>query len=311
MKCILSLLLLAFVAPLGLSAAEPRTLEEALLNYPWEWTHAPKPPDLLIFTKNGVANCERFSWHWKITGPNTALGFEATMHDTGKRMEKYIVEMTFSPDFRTLRAQTPDGKFQYSGRRLGADGMAKAPSVPNGVVPAQTVATIILTDVSQPRIQVIKDQGPNATEWALTPLGEAIPADIRQNITLLREDLLDEGKKAPKASAEAYKLASNYCDKVLATLDQRELARVNAGYRAAQADASKNTSSQALDVRRNYKMSWPQYAREESQRAALRENETDKADVKKERLKVEWAARTAQMRPILDALYRQFREALR
>jgi hypothetical protein len=169
----------------------------------------------------------------------------------------------------------------------------------------------IQSDANQPRIEVIKDQGPNATEWALTPLDEAIPADIRQNLTFLREDLLDEGKKAAKASPEAYKLASDYCDKLLAALDQRELARVNAGYAAAQADANKNFSNSALDARRNHQMSWPQFSREESQRAALRESETNKADVKKQRLKVEWATRSTHMRTYLDNLYRQFREAMR
>lgn len=58
-------------------------------------------------------------------------------------------------------------------------------------------------------------------------------------------------------------------------------------------------------------MSWPQYAREESQRAALRENEADKADVKKQRLKVEWTNRAVQMRAYLDDLYRKLRRAMR
>ena len=173
-----------------------------------------------------------------------------------------------------------------------------------------TLSTI-QSDANQPRIEVIKDQGPNATEWALTPLEEAIPSDIRQNLTFLREDLLDEVTKAPKGNPEAYKLASDYCDKLLAALNQRELARVQAGYRAAQVEANKAISNQALDARRNYKMSWPQYAREESQRSALRENESDKADVKKERIKVEWARRSVQMRSYLDDVYAKFREALR
>lgn len=169
----------------------------------------------------------------------------------------------------------------------------------------------VQTDASVPRIQVIKEQGPNATEWALTPLNEAIPQDIRQNLTYLREDLLDESKKAPKSTPAAYTLASDYCDKIITALDQRDLACVNAGYSAAQADANKVISNQALSARRNHMMSWPQYAREESQRAALRENEADKADVKKERIKVEWAGRAQQMRAYLDTVYRQLREAMR
>ena len=171
--------------------------------------------------------------------------------------------------------------------------------------------TTIQTDANQPRIEVIKDQGPNATEWALTPLDEAIPADIRQNLTFLREDLLDEGKKAARSSPEAYKLASAYCDKILTALDLRDLARVNAGYAAAQADANKTNPNAVFTARRNYMMSWPQYAREESQRAAIRESETDKADVKKQRLKVEWTSRAVQMRSYLDDLYRRLREAMR
>ncbi len=195
----------------------------------------------------------------------------------------------------------PKGPVQFRNIRV-KDLSAATPSIP--------LATI-QTDSSLPRIQVIKDQGPNATEWALTPLDEAIPADIRQNLTSLREDLLDEGAKAAKGNPKAYQLASDYCDKILAALSQRELARVNAGYRTAQAEANKAIGNQALDARRNYKMSWPQYAREESQRSSLRENESDKADVKKEQLKVEWAGRAEQMRKALDDLYARFREAVR
>lgn len=173
------------------------------------------------------------------------------------------------------------------------------------------IVTAIQTDPNQMKIEVIKEQGPNAAEWALTALDESIPPDIRKNLAILREDLLDEGAKATKGNSKSYQLASDYCDKILAALDQREIARVNAGYRAAQADANKDFSNQALDARRNYKMRWPQYAREESQRVALRENETDKADVKKERIKVEWAERARQMRLHLDEVYRKLREAMR
>ena len=172
-------------------------------------------------------------------------------------------------------------------------------------------ASPLQAEAGPPCLEVVKTQGPNAAEWALSPLDETIPADIRQNLVRLREDLVDEGRKAPQAGLGAYKLAFEYCDKLLAALGQREIARVQAGYRAAQADANKATSNQALDARRNYQMSWPQYSREESQRAALRENEADKADVKKQRLKVEWTTRSGQMRVALDRIYRELREAMR
>ncbi len=290
----------------ALQAAEPKTLKEALLNYPWEWTHAPRPPDLLIFNQDGTAICTRFGLDWKITGSHTALG---SFHP--KPNSDIQVKLKFDASFSTLQGSTLDGKYHYTGRRLppGSTG-ATTPVSASTSRPSAPLATI-QSDPSQPRIQVIKDQGPNASEWALTPLDEAIPADIRQNLTSLREDLLDEVAKAAKASPRAYQLASEYCDKILATISQRELARVNAGYRSAQVEANKATSNQALNARRNYMMSWPQYAREESQRSSLRENESDKADVKKEQLKVEWAARAEQMRKALDGLYAQLRAALR
>lgn len=186
---------------------------------------------------------------------------------------------------------------------------SSSPSMP--LAPSLPPPPPIQTDPNQPRIEVIRDQGPNAVEWALAPLEEPIPPNIRQNLTYLREDLLDEAKAGPKAPAEAYSLGSDYCDKILAALRLREQARVQAGYRAAQADADIKVTNSQLDARRNYQMSWPQYQREESQRAALREQETSRADLKKEKVKVEWAARADQMRVALDAGYRQFREAIR
>ena len=186
------------------------------------------------------------------------------------------------------------------------------PLAPNSMTsaPVAPLATI-QSDPNQPRIEVVKDQGPNATEWALTPLEEAIPSDIRQNLTYLREDLLDEAKKSPKAATDAYALASDYCDKILSALEQRDLARVNAGYSAAQADANVRVTSQALESRRNYKMSWPQYAREQSQRAEIYRQQSAGADVRKEQIKVNWATRSVQMRAYLDDLYTKLRAALR
>ncbi len=58
-------------------------------------------------------------------------------------------------------------------------------------------------------------------------------------------------------------------------------------------------------------MSRPQFAREESQRAELKSQATSSAQILKARPKVECAARSAELRKFLNALYSQFREALR
>jgi len=272
---------------------------QALLGYKWSWDNGVNfrnatfqlyAGGFMKWTNGSFVEIDT----WRITG-------RRTIHID--YVDGKFADITFDDDVKSYKGLNWH-KDRLRGVRLEAVGNSE------NAASAAPLASI-RTDANQPRIGVIKDQGPNATEWALTPLDEAIPADIRQNLTFLREDLLDEGKKAAKASPEAYKLASDYCDKILTALDQRDLARVNAGYRASQADADKRTSTQALDARRNHQMSWPQYAREESQRAALRENETDKADVKKERLKVDWATRSVRMRSYLDDLYRQLREAMR
>jgi hypothetical protein len=190
--------------------------------------------------------------------------------------------------------------------RVITAGSTTAPSLAGS-----TSAPSIQTDPNQPRIEVLKDQGPNALEWALAPLDQPLPPDIRQNLTYLREDLLDEAKQKPKAGANAYTLGSQLCDKLLIAIQQRGQASVQAGYTAAQADADMRVTSQALEARRNYKMSWPQFARETSQRAEISRQQMSAAELKKEKTKVEWASRADVMRPILDGLYRQFREALR
>ncbi len=296
----------------ALQAIEPSSFEDTLTNFNWTWVVLrphPDPWDERRFDKDGTATAWRrgelrCSGTWKVTGTRTV-----TIQNLSTQQNVHI--LTFSADLKSFKATDSKRKNDYRGERMEikTSGVPTTSGSPKAT-PAVPLS-MIQSAADQPRIEVIKDQGPNATEWALTPLDEAIPTDIRQNLTFLREDLLDESKKAAKSSPEAYKLASDYCDKILAALDQRDLARVNAGYRASQADADKRTSTQALDARRNHQMSWPQYAREESQRAALRENETDKADVKKERLKVDWATRSVRMRSYLDDLYRQLREAMR
>ncbi len=145
----------------------------------------------------------------------------------------------------------------------------------------------------------------------LAPLDAGVPPDIRQNVTYLREDLLDEAAKKPKASPEAYKIGEQLCNTMIAALDERDRTLARAGFRAVEAQARTGVTSQALEARRNYKMSWPQFAREESQRAELKSQANNSAAVMAAKPKLEWSQRTHQIRPSLDALYKQFRAALR
>jgi len=190
--------------------------------------------------------------------------------------------------------------------------------------PATSSPAIAATqgDSNQARIEVLKEQAPNAVEWVLAPLDRTVPEGIRQNLMVLREDLLDEQAKAPAASAATYKLGQELCNRLVETLNERDQARVRAGYTAAQAKANMGEiTNQALEARRTAavpsgrrtsgSMAWPTYFREVDQREELRKQKQNGAALENQRPILEWADRGAQIRKVLDAAYAQFREAAR
>ena len=160
-------------------------------------------------------------------------------------------------------------------------------------------------------LQVLSSEAPNAVSWILSPLSKNLPQDIRQNLTFLKEDLVDEGTSKPVAQLDAYRSAFRLCTELIAAMDERDLTLVRAGYRNTQANNLPLITSQSLEARRNYLMSWPQYARELDERSAIEKRAITEADVAKERPKVEWAERTTVLRKKFDTLYSDFREALR
>jgi len=175
----------------------------------------------------------------------------------------------------------------------------------------EQVAPTVPASTEESALKTLSVQAPNATAWALAPLDQSVPGDIRQHLTYLREDLLDEGKAAPKASADAYKLGSQLCKALIAALDERDQTSVRAGYRAAQADANTKVTSQSLEARRNYLMSWPQYSREKDERSEIQRQQTNGTVLVKESVKVDWSQRTSALRKSLDDLYAKYRDALR
>ena len=160
-------------------------------------------------------------------------------------------------------------------------------------------------------IEVFSRESQNLIAWALAPLEDPTPPDIRKNLTFIREDLIDEGKTKPTASLDAYRAAFYLCEDLLTALNERDKARAAAGYRAAQATANQSSSNQALDARRNYLMSWPQYEREQSQRSALTQQNQARTAVATEAQKVAWTNTSTRLRTTLDTRYRAFRAALR
>jgi serine/threonine protein kinase len=178
------------------------------------------------------------------------------------------------------------------------------PSVPlvPATVPASPAPSVI---------EVFSRESQNLMAWVLSPLEEAVPPDIRQKLTYVREDLIDEGKTKPTSSLDAYRAAYYLCEVLLTALNERDQTRVAAGFRAAQSAAAQPIGSQAFDARRNYLMSWPQFDREQSQRTALSQQNQARTAVSGEAQKVAWANKVERLRVSLDARYRSFRDAMR
>lgn len=186
------------------------------------------------------------------------------------------------------------------------EGSVPAPQVPS----VANNAPDLPASIPSP-LKMLSQEALNATDWTLAPLDQSVPGDIRRNLTALREDLLDEAKAKPAAGPEAYAIGRQLCDALIAVLDERDSTLVRFGYRAAQANANTRVTSQALEARRNYMMSWPQYAREQREAAEIFRQQTNNATLAKELPKVEWSKRTAVLRKTLDALYAKYRDAMR
>ena len=210
--------------------------------------------------------------------------------------------LTFDTTFSSFAGVDSIGVNRYTGVRIGSEAPQQLPITPTAA---------LTLDPNQPLLDTFSQLAPNASAWVLAGLDEGVPPNVRQNLTYIREDLLDEYKQKPKASQDAYKLAHQICSTMITALDERDQTLVRAGFRSVQADANISGTNQALQSRRNYMMSWPQYAREQAQRAELIRQGTAGAQVSKELPKVEWSTRTAALRRTLDDLYAQFREALR
>ena len=179
---------------------------------------------------------------------------------------------------------------------------ASGPNAPEGAPPAS---------IHQTLLETLSQEAPNASAWVLAPLDEAVPDDIRQNLTMLREDLLDEAKANHKDALQSYAVGRELCDTLIAVLDERDATLERFGYSVKQADANTIVTSQSLEANRNHQMSWPQYRRERAQAAEIFREQMNHAAAQKELPKLDWDNRAALWRKTLDYLYAKYRQAMR
>lgn len=178
---------------------------------------------------------------------------------------------------------------------------------------ALLLATAFLSgaDAEVSPLVVLAQESPNATAWVLSPLDKVVPAIIRENLTLLREALLDEGKTSPRTSLNAYRSGYQLCNGLIAALDERDKSLVGAGMAVTQTQITAAGSTQEMKARRNYLMSWPQYHQEEANAEQQKDRVLNAISVTNNRQNDEWKTRTAQMRIGLDANYSTYRDVLR
>ena len=159
-------------------------------------------------------------------------------------------------------------------------------------------------------IDLLAQEGPNLIAWVSSPLNVKIPEDLRPNILLLRENMLDGQANNEKAKA-MNAAGAELCDKLISSIDMKEKQQINAKLKVAQEKSRSLLTNQALEERRNYKMSWPQYEREVRQREVLAENKDDSVEVRTHELEVKWTVTAGDIRKSLDVKYSQFRAAMR
>jgi hypothetical protein len=300
-KAVRSLVVLWFLTLAGgarLNAAA-KSLEEAITSNMWSWEYHDAGKDKkepIRFSRDGVAtNLKYFTAHWEIAGPHTLI----------LRMHDMRAPLTFNEDFTRYEGIDFHGKIKVwgvPGERINPNEMAPAMQSAPSAAPATTGPTCIA---------ILSAQAPNALEWALAPLKRNIPPDMRQTLTYLREDMLDEGAKKPAANAEAYRLGAHLCNELIGTLDERDKMLVRAGYTAVQSKVNMGEiTNQALEARRRF-TNWPTYQREKDQRDELRKEKQNAAALERQRPVMEWANRGDQIRKMVDLLYAQYREAAR
>jgi len=162
-----------------------------------------------------------------------------------------------------------------------------------------------------PMLSIISPQYPNLTKWLIAPLNVKVPEEVEAKVILLREAILDEGYALPEKEREAHLHAVKLCEILSHGFTERRKKQVAASLRIAQRTSYTPLHNQALDARRNYLMSWPQYEREIQQRAVLLQYRKDANMVASKKAEQEWLAKSLLLQKNASRHYRQMRHTMR
>jgi len=158
----------------------------------------------------------------------------------------------------------------------------------------------------QDPLEVLATNAPNIISWLASPLDTIIPKELPKNITFIREDILDAGSNDPE-NKQLYDSAAVLCNAMISAVGHRERRQAEAKLEVAKAKADSPLSNQALNARRNYQMSWPQYEREVQQRSVLEKKRAAAEELEFKAEEAKWANKAIFIRQKLDQLFQDFR----
>ena len=255
------------------------------------------PLELKITERNGSA----FQAEWKLRGEVRKIvgtvenGRISWLHrDVGIGANNYGVIVGDSIMFRWEHGRR-SGKFVLRLANTGSP-VNPSPAAASGASGASGAS-------SKGVIGLLSEQGPTLEGDVLAPLERTIPDSTRAYIARLKEDLLDEAAKGPKASPAAYDAGRILCDAMLATYDDREESvkrlKNNSPSRAAGQPITKKVRPNWIDLQRE---------RDEAARATYN-NQLETPFAKMTRNG--WNEKARNHRLLIDKLFFQFRENVR
>lgn len=268
-------------------AAEPTTAEQVLTSYKWKWVSNGVEEGEAVFGIDGRIKPTKDSgfYHWKVTDTRSFY-----LHEKKKGNASF----TFNEDFTEFRGHIKP-KWNIVGTRMNPVA-AVAPNAP--VAAAKPVA-----NAPESRIAELIERKNTIVEDVFGPLDKPVPTSMREYISDLRENLLDECAKQPVASSRAYDLGSRFCNALISAFDEREALAARLRNNAPGHLAGKPTTTKDHPH-------WVDYERERAEaRAATHDNKLETAFAKNNKL--QWATRAEVLRKNLDASYALFRQAAR
>lgn len=217
--------------------------------------------------------------------------------------------LTLNPDFASLVFLGLSPKKRTNTDLVENDPKEAEPEEQQKPAPAiEPIPEVAVSNINP--LELLAREGPNLIAWATSPLDVDVPDDFRASISLLREDMLD-GQAEKGKETGMYAAGAVLCDNLISSLDMKERKQIEAKLKVAQAKERAPLSNQALEARRNYMMSWPQYEREVRQREVLSEKKGNTVEVKTRELEAKWIVTAGELRKAMDTKYSQFRASIR